>query len=143
MLPKKPNPKCQHSPQFVRQEPHGEDRIIKHYRCRHCGKTTKRNLKKPRFVPKTKEAKPRKPMRSRSLKRQKQEAEYAKLRKAFLEDHPVCQVCGLEEANQIHHRLHREGKRLNDQTYWLAVGPLCHLKIHDQPAWAKQHGYLL
>jgi hypothetical protein len=44
-------PRCQHSPQFVRAEPNGEDRIIRHYRCRHCGKESRRNLKKPRFVP--------------------------------------------------------------------------------------------
>jgi hypothetical protein len=44
-------PRCQHSPQFVRAEPNGEDRVIKHYACRHCGKESRRNLKKPRYVP--------------------------------------------------------------------------------------------
>lgn len=78
-----------------------------------------------------------------SDKRKKQNAEYSVLRKQFLQEHPICQVCLSEESNQIHHMNHREGRRLNDQNYWLAVGPDCHRQIHDRPAWAKEKGYLL
>ena len=85
----------------------------------------------------------RKAIKPVSDKRKVQNAEYSKLRLDFLEQHPLCQVCLSEEANQIHHTFHREGKRLNDQNYWLAVGPDCHRQIHDQPSWAKEKGYLL
>lgn len=149
-----------HHPSFkwVRDEDLG-DRVIKHSVCRACGHPRKRNLKKPRFTgslprqpvtqrkqSKTSQKPPvrkRKAIRPVSDKRKKQNAEYSVLRKAFLEEHPVCQVCLSEEASQIHHMNHREGKRLNDQNYWLAVGPDCHHQIHDQPAWAKEKGYLL
>lgn len=152
-------PTCRHSWEFSHQTPNGEDRVFKHYVCRNCPQTSRRNVKKPRFtatsrrkpsvVPKLSKAlqkglkSKRKAIKPVSDKRKKQNAEYSMLRKAFLEEHPLCQVCLSEEANQIHHMNHREGKRLNDQNYWLAVGPDCHRQIHDQPAWAKEKGYLL
>lgn len=85
----------------------------------------------------------RTPIRRVSKKRAKQNAEYMKLRKKFLEDHPVCQICNDEVANQIHHTNKRNGTRLNDQKYWMALGIRCHIYIHTHPEAARKEGWLL
>lgn len=109
----------------------------------------------------------RTPLKRVSSKRAKELREYAKLRKAFLEEHPYCQVWMQEfftpnwvelvgpfvhdadvlnriapRSTEIHHVRGRWGKRLNDTTHWLAVCPASHDKIHNDPAWAYERGYL-
>ena len=96
----------------------------------------------------------RTPLKRVSSKRSKELREYAKLRKAFLEAHPYCQVW-IQEAiingtsrnnpplsTDIHHVRGRWGKRLNDITNWLAVCRESHHRIHSNPAWAYERGYL-
>lgn len=100
----------------------------------------------------------RTPLKRVSSKRSKELREYAKLRKAYLEAHPYCEVW-LQEgiidgtslhdllmlaplATDIHHVRGRWGKRLNDTSYWLAVCRQSHDRIHRDPAWAYERGYL-
>jgi hypothetical protein len=149
---------CSHSWRFLEQSPHGDDRIIKTYYCSKCPKTRTRNLKKPRYTPyaylqdqkSTKQAKTRqkpqksqrKPIRPVSDKRKKQNAEYSVLRKQFLEEHPICQVCCSEASNQIHHKRGRSGLWLTDISEFLAVCGDCHSWIEENRAEATKRGYL-
>jgi hypothetical protein len=117
--------------------------------------------------------KPRKPIRKVSNKRAKQNAEYSKRRKAFLEAHPICQwwlkenrfgqddrgYFGAGEsgctapwmvwrykcpyATEIHHKRGRFGSRLNQEEFWLAVSREGHDWIHANPKEAYEKGYLL
>ena len=107
-------------------------------------------------------------LRRVSLKRQREGREYTKLRAAFLEDHPFCQVTirllGLceEEVKEwsgmhrtalgnidvvpqsidIHHKHGRTGTNYLDTTTWLAVSRFQHERIHNNPSWARSHGFL-
>jgi len=100
----------------------------------------------------------RTPLRKVSTKRALELKEYSKLRKAYLVDHPYCEVwlrehateClktaginGCPEATDIHHRKGRVGKMLLDTQYWLAVSREMHDNIHRNPKWAYAKGYLL
>ena len=86
----------------------------------------------------------RSPLRQVSKKRAKQLRSYSALRKNFLADHPFCQVVGCKPrySTQIHHRSHREGKRLNDVDNFVAVCDNCHNEIHQNPKWAREQGLL-
>jgi hypothetical protein len=42
----------------------------------------------------------------------------------------------------VHHRNRRHGSLLLLMSEWLAVCRLCHSRIHDNPAWAREMGYL-
>lgn len=112
----------------------------------------------------------RTPIRRVSLKRAKQNREYAKKRKAFLEAHPFCQLTiqreGFNEqiviedngdmsvpnidfnfrcprATEIHHVRGRIGTMLNDETHWLAVSREGHEWIHQHPSEARKRGWLV
>ena len=76
-----------------------------------------------------------------SDKLSKQHKEYSKLRKAFLSDpkNKYCPVTKLE-ATEIHHKKGR-GAYLNDVSTWLAVSRQGHIKIEENPIWAKENGY--
>lgn len=110
----------------------------------------------------------RTPLRRVSLKRQKESREYMKLRAAYLEAHPYCQVTirllGLSEAEviewkglhrtalgnfdqvpasqDIHHKAGRTGTNYLDTNTWLAVSRHQHERIHNNPSWARYHGFL-
>lgn len=96
------------------------------------------------------------PIRRVSKKRRKQNAEYSKKRKAYLEAHPTCEVClaegwGPRRSTDIHHTAKR-GVYLNDEGTWLAVCRTCHDRIEwgEQrngvrqygKTWARAQGYL-
>lgn len=72
----------------------------------------------------------RKPISPRSPKRIKQDVEYSKLRKDFLEKNPLCQahlpdLCqGV--ATEIHHRAGKIGSLYCDVTNFLAICRPCH-----------------
>jgi hypothetical protein len=98
----------------------------------------------------------RTPLKRVSNKRSKELREYSKLRKAYLETHPYCEVYMAELgvkyngkpldmplATDIHHRKGRWGGRLNDTQYWLAVCRASHDRIHRHPQWAYERGYML
>lgn len=66
-----------------------------------------------------------------SDKRGREEREYSKLRKKFLNEHKICECgCG-KEANDVHHSAGR-GKYFLDVTTWKALNRLCHI-------WATEH----
>lgn len=91
--------------------------------------------------------KPRKPLRQMSAKRAKENAEYAKLRKAFLSERPVCEayypdIC-TGRATQVHHMAGRRGKMLLARERFLACCARCHTEIHNHPLNARALGFLI
>jgi hypothetical protein len=52
-----------------------------------------------------------------------------------------CEVCG-HAGDQVHHKEGR-GKKLCAVNTFLAVCAGCHRRIHDNPAWARENGYLI
>jgi hypothetical protein len=97
--------------------------------------------------------KQRKPMKQRSAKRAKEEAEYSRLRKEFLKDRCACHVCQDEviakqrtaasTSTEVHHMGRRTGKWLLDTRYWLPVCSPHHRLIEANGNWARSNGYLL
>ena len=110
----------------------------------------------------------RKPLRRVSPKRTRINERYLELRSRFLQLHPYCQIWLSEngykesdvqdgmvvggssctkffievpESEEIHHIKFR-GKYFLDTSTWLAVCPGLHRKIHANPAWAYEKGYL-
>jgi hypothetical protein len=62
----------------------------------------------------------------------------------YLSVHPTCEVCSVNEATDIHHKLPLgRGGKLNDITIFLAVCRACHDNIHAHPKWAEEKGLLL
>jgi len=89
------------------------------------------------------ERKPRKRIKAVSSKRQREGAEYTRLRTEFLKAHPVCQIPGCTSRYlEIHHKA-RRGKFFLRTDTWMAVCGKHHQWIEDHPAWSKTHGYLL
>lgn len=66
---------------------------------------------------------------------------YKDLRKEYLSNHPVCEVCGTKPANEIHHKRGRIGENLFKD--FLAVDRECHIRIEENPEWAKEMAYSL
>ncbi len=83
----------------------------------------------------------RKRIMPRSEKRSKEERAYLTLREVFLKD-KICPITG-QQATEIHHKKGRIGKLLCDIKYWLAVSREGHIKIENNPEWAKEQGYSL
>lgn len=83
------------------------------------------------------------PIKKRSAKRAKQEKEYSKVRAAYLEVFPVCEVwnCG-NKSTSIHHVRGRVGNLLTDINHFMAVCDLCHKYIHENVAWSYHQGYM-
>jgi hypothetical protein len=46
------------------------------------------------------------------------------------------------EATDVHH-VKKRGKYMLDVSTWLAVCRETHIKIHQNPAWARANGYLM
>lgn len=83
----------------------------------------------------------RKPMNRVSDKHRKELKEYSKIRYDYFMLNHFCEICG-EAATDIHHKA-RRGKNLNNTETWMPVCRLCHTKLHDNPKWAKENGYLI
>jgi hypothetical protein len=83
----------------------------------------------------------RTPIKQVSTKRSKENAQYLKARTQFL-DGKTCPITG-RPATEIHHVAGREHSRLIDETKWLAVTREGHQKIHLNPKWAREKGYLI
>ena len=81
----------------------------------------------------------RRPIKARSLKRARQEREYARLRAEFMADHPVCAHC-LGPSQECHHRRGRVGPLLTDVRYFTALCASCHRLVGERPAWAVEVG---
>lgn len=68
---------------------------------------------------------------------------YGVARASYLKRNRVCAVCQRTPSVEVHHKLGRDGDRLLDEQYWLAVCHPCHQVLHNNPAWAYTMGYLL
>lgn len=78
-------------------------------------------------------------MRKFSLKQQRVNREYSKLRRQFLQDNPCCARCG-KRSEQVHHKAGR-GIRTLWVEYWLAVCAPCHQWIELNDNKAIEMGY--
>jgi len=84
----------------------------------------------------------KKPMRRVSKKRQAESKEYSRKRSSFLATLPLCEVCAKSKSTDIHHRKGR-GKYYLDEGTWLATCRGCHDRIHRNPTWAREKGFIL
>lgn len=92
-------------------------------------------------------AKRRKPVKRQSAKRRREIGIYTALSRNFLRDHPACAICLLEggpvrRSKETHHTRGRKGSNYLDVRTFLAVCEIHHARIHAEPAWAFERGYL-
>lgn len=90
-----------------------------------------------------------KPIAKFSSKRKKRHAAYLLANKLFLakDENKFCPVMAklhnkTVRATEVHHTNGREGERLNDQEYWLAVSSEGHKFIHLNPSIAYEQGWI-
>lgn len=83
------------------------------------------------------------PLRSVSKKRRVQVNKYLKLRREYLEEHEICQICKLRLATQIHHMASRRGEMIYDVRFFLSTCQQCHSWVHAHPKEAEHKGYIL
>jgi hypothetical protein len=82
-----------------------------------------------------------------SQKRKKQDAEYSKLRKRYLEENPLCKVkvsgCS-NTATDVHHTYSGDDRAVYYliQSTWMPVCRNCHDWIHGNPAKARTMKWL-
>jgi hypothetical protein len=77
-----------------------------------------------------------------SARLKKRSIEYSRVRREYLEEKSgKCEICG-GEATDIHHKSGR-GKNLCEKRTFMAVCRADHDRIHQNPAWAKEKGYLV
>lgn len=74
-----------------------------------------------------------------SSKLKKKLSQYSKQRKAYLDNNPICVVCG-HKASDVHH-IKGRGIYLLVEEFWMAVCRLCHTKIETNTSWAISKGY--
>lgn len=86
--------------------------------------------------------KPKKPIAKKSAKRSKDEREYYKKRKEFLENKMVCEVKGCRSrSTDVHHKAGRTGSDYLDESKWLAVCRAHHSYIEEHTEWSKENHY--
>jgi hypothetical protein len=102
--------------------------------CRNCwGKLAGKPFKQKKV----------KPIRVKSTKMQKLDTLYTKLRRVFLNKHPMCQAAlpnCYKQSTDIHHKKGR-GLYHNDTTKWLSVCRNCHTWIEENPKEAIELGF--
>jgi len=81
-------------------------------------------------------------MRKVSLKRQQQNKQYKIIRDKFMQENPKCERCGAP-ATENHHKNGRNGLRLLDVNYFMAVCRNCHRWIHEHPKESREKGWLI
>jgi hypothetical protein len=122
----------------------GEMKVIwKNHRgnryCQGCWK-----LELPKSSRSNKPTTRRKPISPRSPSRLKQELQYSKVRRLFLQNYPVCQAhlsgC-TTQSTDVHHKAGRVGKLYLDESKWLAVCRACHMWIETHPNEARELGF--
>jgi hypothetical protein len=111
--------------------------------CKKCGKDFRQYKTTDKYCSPACKLSEHKPIKQQSKKRAKQDVEYRQARRVYLAHNWACKVCKRAAATQVHHKNRRNGDRLNDERYWLAVCGQCHNEIHDKPTWAKEKGFLL
>lgn len=75
-----------------------------------------------------------------SSKMRTQKFIYKRLRKVFMKEHPICEVCKRNKSEEVHHKRGRGIWYLVVST-WLAVCHLCHVRITRDSKWAIENGY--
>lgn len=65
--------------------------------------------------------------------------QYVELRYIYLKKNPICEVCKIQKAIEIHHKSGRAGEALYSD--FLAVCHGCHVWIEEHPEEAKEKGY--
>ena len=85
-----------------------------------------------------------KPIPKISQKRKIENAKYTVLRIEFLgkKENSICPVTG-EKTTEIHHKKGRVGSLFLNTKFWLGVSRKGHLKIENNPEWAKENGFSL
>jgi 5-methylcytosine-specific restriction endonuclease McrA len=68
--------------------------------------------------------------------------QYTARRRDFLIERPVCEICKTGRSREVHHRSGRTGKRLLDETEWMALCWSCHTDVHSHGAKARANGFL-
>lgn len=143
---------CSHQWEY-KTETNATHRIVMR-KCAVCGQSTVRRVRVAKASQKPlkpRKTTARKAIRKVSDKQAKVLKEYAKLRKQYLEKYPLCRVVRSEFAPHFHlcpnqstqvHHIRRRGKYLLDTSTWLACCAECHTFIEQNPAWAKEQGYL-
>ncbi len=76
-----------------------------------------------------------------SNRKREENEKYKVARNLYFNLHPDCEVCGCP-ATDIHHKAKRGNNLYNMETF-MATCRLCHNRIHDNPAWAREMGYLI
>lgn len=84
----------------------------------------------------------RTPIRKVSDKRAKEMRLYGTLRKEYMRQNPVCEVCHIKPATDLHHRAKRGANYLKVET-WMSACRVCHDHIHRYPGEARRKGYLV
>jgi hypothetical protein len=94
----------------------GSDKTERNGYCASCNFDRRREERKRSRV------KVSTPVNQVSPKRAGQLQEYAKLRKDYLALYPICEVENCEaKSTELHHQAGREGERLLDSNYFMAV----------------------
>lgn len=68
--------------------------------------------------------------------------EYLHKRSHYLAENALCAVFEGKRATDIHHMRGRAGELLLCEEFWLPVSREGHMKIHENPDWARSKGYL-
>jgi len=82
-------------------------------------------------------------LRYASPKRQSEYKEYAKVKKAYLALHPMCEKCKKAKSQDIHHRAGRAGRYLCDYSLFAALCRACHDFIHQNGREARKQGWII
>jgi len=116
-------------------------------RCEIC----KTKFKQVRFLQKTcsedcekeyREGNPVKKISNKSEGQKIRENIYKDLRKIYLNKNQKCEVNNSHKSTEIHHISGRNGDRLNDVKFFLAVCRECHRWIHENPKEARAKQWL-
>lgn len=105
--------------------------------CASCNREARKAARLALMDPKK-----RKPIKKVSAKRGVENRAYTSLRKQYLAIHQTCETATCKaQATTIHHQIGREGDRLLDTNFWMAVCMSCHTTIELNPNWSKANGY--
>lgn len=67
---------------------------------------------------------------------------YAVIRKTYLLEHPICEVCKTAWSDQVHHVRGRSGELLFATKYFKAMCFKCHDATHRYPEVSRRAGLL-
>ena len=68
---------------------------------------------------------------------------YSGLRKTFLTEHPICEICGTNKSRDVHHKFLRGKHYLNVKTFAAVCRPCHSERIHGDPNNARKMGWLI